>query len=48
MDPAVPIPSPLADALATVDKEIKNLLDETHLAPKKLDSFVKISTYVDV
>jgi hypothetical protein len=35
MDPAVPIPSLLAEALARVEQEIENLLNETHLAPAK-------------
>jgi hypothetical protein len=35
MDSAVPIPSPLAEALGTVEREIENLLNDTHLAPAK-------------
>lgn len=33
LDPTVVIPSPLAEALAQVDREIDRLIDEAHLAP---------------
>jgi hypothetical protein len=33
LDPRVPIPGPLAQALADVEQEVKNLIDQAHLAP---------------
>ena len=33
LDPSVPIPGPLAQALATVEQEVKNLIDQAHIAP---------------
>jgi hypothetical protein len=33
LDPTVPIPGPLADALAVVDQEVKNLIDQAYVAP---------------
>jgi transposase len=35
MDPAVAIPSPLAEALTGVEQEIGSLLNDTHLAPAR-------------
>jgi hypothetical protein len=47
LDPSVPIPSALAEALSQVDLEIDRLLDEACLAASagKLDSFVKNLAY---
>jgi hypothetical protein len=36
LDPTLPIPSPLAQALKTVEQEIENLISEAHLAPAKI------------
>jgi hypothetical protein len=33
LDPSVPIPGPLAEALANVEQEVKNLIDHAHVAP---------------
>jgi hypothetical protein len=33
LDPFVPIPSPLAEALFSVEREVKNLIDQAHVAP---------------
>jgi hypothetical protein len=33
LDPNVPIPGPLAEALAAVEREVKNLIDQAHVAP---------------
>ena len=36
LDPDLPIPSPLAQALAAVEQEIKNLVEQAHVAPNKI------------
>jgi hypothetical protein len=33
LDPTVPIPGPLAEALAAVEQEVKNLIEQAHVAP---------------
>lgn len=33
LDPSVPIPSPLAEALTAVEREVKNLIEQAHVAP---------------
>jgi hypothetical protein len=36
MDPSLPIPSPLTQAVAEVEREIENLIQDAHLVPKNL------------
>jgi hypothetical protein len=33
LDPSVPIPDPLSEALFAVEREVKNLVDQAHVAP---------------
>jgi hypothetical protein len=33
LDPSVPIPAPLAEALAAVEREVENLIDQAHVVP---------------
>ncbi len=33
LDPSVPIPAPLTEALGAVEREVKNLIDQAHVAP---------------
>jgi len=33
LDRSVPIPSPLAEALTAVEREVKNLIEQAHVAP---------------
>ena len=35
LDPTIPIPSPLAKALADVEREVEILIQQAHVAPTK-------------